>query len=393
MKKIQVKKFHGFSLIELVLAMALGLIILGALVSTFIVQRTTYDDNEQKVEMVQTARAALDMIGSELVMGGFNPTQSLQQVNGGAQDFTGIVYDTAQLEIRADLNGDGDIATGGGTDADAWTYDTNERIVYKLVGDTLNRKVGGAGASFQPFAENITTFAFEYLDLQGSATTSEADIRNVRITIVSRTEKAAIGKGYDETTMTSIFKIRNMGLKGGPAGGGGATTTTTTPTTTTSTELPTTTTTVEGETTTSTETTTTTTTSTTTTTNEPPPPVDEIISITPEECEEQIIGISLQQCTKTQNDYVLFRLYVSSDGSPVSDAVTTWYIDGVEQSNKIEPQGSGWYGNKALCNCGTYINTWICAVSNDKVKTFNLAVKVVLPSGCVITYSENYTSG
>ncbi|MDZ7696964.1 MAG: prepilin-type N-terminal cleavage/methylation domain-containing protein [Deltaproteobacteria bacterium] len=61
---------RGFTLIELLIAMALALVIITALSSAFISQRKTYAIQEQVSEMIQGARAAMDMIGRETKNGG-----------------------------------------------------------------------------------------------------------------------------------------------------------------------------------------------------------------------------------------------------------------------------------------------------------------------------------
>ncbi|MBC8246586.1 MAG: prepilin-type N-terminal cleavage/methylation domain-containing protein, partial [Deltaproteobacteria bacterium] len=81
-------KENGFTLVELLIAIAIGLLVLGVLVSTFIIQRKTYDVQEQLAEMVQNARAAMDIITREALMAGFNPS-------GAA--FNGIPYSAGQL--------------------------------------------------------------------------------------------------------------------------------------------------------------------------------------------------------------------------------------------------------------------------------------------------------
>ncbi len=69
-------KESGFTLVELLIAMTIGLIILAALSSTFLMQRKTYDIQEQIVEMVQTARAAMDMMTREIRMAGYGTPKS-----------------------------------------------------------------------------------------------------------------------------------------------------------------------------------------------------------------------------------------------------------------------------------------------------------------------------
>ncbi|MBL7208292.1 MAG: prepilin-type N-terminal cleavage/methylation domain-containing protein, partial [Desulfobacterales bacterium] len=102
----------GFTLVELLIAMTIGLIILAALSSTFLMQRKIYDVQEQIVEMVQTARAAMDMMTREIRMAGYDPT--------GA-GFDGITYDADQLEIKADM-----YQTNNTGNPDGDTDDSNE---------------------------------------------------------------------------------------------------------------------------------------------------------------------------------------------------------------------------------------------------------------------------
>lgn len=58
----------GLTLIELMVAMTVGMVVLGALTTTLILQRKAYAIQEQVVEMTQTARAAMDIIGREVRM-------------------------------------------------------------------------------------------------------------------------------------------------------------------------------------------------------------------------------------------------------------------------------------------------------------------------------------
>ena len=161
------RQAYGFSLVEVMIAMTIGLMVLGSLISSFLLQQKTYDVEEQVAEMVQNARAAMDMMVREIRMAGYNPT--------GAS-FDGIPYHTSQLQISADLDGDG--STGNLNEAIIYTYDVeNLRI----------NRTAGAGA--QPFAENIQSFIFDYLDAAGSATITSADIRQLQIAITARTAK------------------------------------------------------------------------------------------------------------------------------------------------------------------------------------------------------------
>ena len=191
-------KENGFTLVELLIAMTIGLIILAALSSTFLMQRKIYDVQEQIVEMVQTARAAMDMTTREIRMAGYNPADV---------SFDAIPYnaDSSIIDVYADLNGNGSIdTTSGSYEHITYLYDsTNNQI-------DRNTNTGGGN---QPFAENVQSFTFDYLDSAGSATTTTADIRQIRITITARTSKAdADYGGYRTHTLTSLITPRNLGL-------------------------------------------------------------------------------------------------------------------------------------------------------------------------------------
>jgi len=225
MLKSKINREKGFTLIELLIAMALALVIITALSSAFISQRKTYAVQEQVSEMIQNARAAMDMISREVKMAGFAPTgydnkfeapggtsqtsPLMQRRDPAAERFVGIPYDTTQFQIIADLTGDG------------VTDDDNEKIVYKYYDTTeypkqLKRKTGDAG-TFQPFAENIQSFSFQYLDSGGNTTSTVGNIRAIEITIEARTARAdpnythpTWGNGYRTYTLTSYVTPPNL---------------------------------------------------------------------------------------------------------------------------------------------------------------------------------------
>ncbi|MDY6836476.1 MAG: prepilin-type N-terminal cleavage/methylation domain-containing protein [Thermodesulfobacteriota bacterium] len=190
----------GFTLIELLVAMAISSIVLSAIVATFVVQRKSYMAQEQMSEMTQTARAAMDMIGREVRMAGYDPTRV---------GIVGIAYNASKLQIQADLRGDG---TSDVPDGD--TNDPNENITYKHYDRThqIKRKTGRG--YFQPFAENIQDFTFAYLNSDGHITTTTADIRQIRITITARTSmpdpKYPGNNGYRTYTLVSLITPSNL---------------------------------------------------------------------------------------------------------------------------------------------------------------------------------------
>ncbi len=184
----------GFTLTELLIAMAISGIILGTIGGTFIIQRKSFGIQEQVTEMIQTARASMDMITREVRMAGYDPA--------GA-GFVGIPYNSSQLQIIADL--DGDASTAG----------PNENITYSYDGTNL-RIVRNTGGGNQPFAENVQGFTFEYLDTSGVASSITANIRQIKITITTRTGKPdpnySANGGFRTYTLTSLITPRNLAL-------------------------------------------------------------------------------------------------------------------------------------------------------------------------------------
>lgn len=204
MPNLSVKTSRGLTLIELMLALSIGMIVLGALTAMFVLQRKAYSNQEQIIEMTQIARAAMDMIGREARMSGyFNPANPMQRDSFAAPNFVGIPATLSRLEILADLSGDGD------------TNDANEHIIYTF--DSANRMIRrNTGGGAQPFAENIQAFSFALLDGEGNPVTTEAAIQKIRITITARTVKADSddpGSGAGTFTLVEDVFPRNLGLR------------------------------------------------------------------------------------------------------------------------------------------------------------------------------------
>ena len=217
---------RGFTLVELLIAMTLALIVLTSISSAFISQRKTFNSQEQVTEMIQGARAALDMISREVRMAGYAPTGydsqfeddptvaqtalKMQRTDSTAARFVGIPYSATQLQVLADI--DDDAGTGVG-DGDA--SDTHENITYTY--DSANKQIDrNTGAGAQPFAENIQAFTFLCYDEFGTATTTTADIRQIDITITARTSKPdpdyGQNGGYRAYTLNSYVTPPNLGL-------------------------------------------------------------------------------------------------------------------------------------------------------------------------------------
>jgi len=221
---------RGFTLVELLIAMAVGLIVLGAVYALFTAQSKHLANQELLTEMHQNARIAMGIMAQEISMAGYNQTTAptITAVNrctgtttAATNPCIGITYagnDT--IKFAADLNGNGSITPDDPSDGD----NANENIAYdadlSLGVKSLRRnsKYTKSGSSYQPVVENVESLNFIYYDGAGSITANLANIRSVKITIVTRTAKDdpsytdANGHHHHHYTLSSFCVIRNLGL-------------------------------------------------------------------------------------------------------------------------------------------------------------------------------------
>jgi type IV pilus assembly protein PilW len=158
----------GFTLVELMLAMAVGGIVMGAVMTSFLSQHRSYLVQDEVVEMQQNARVALELLTRDIRSAGYDPN------NLGA-DIT--VAGGNNLVFTRD-DGAGALEAINYTLVDAYvTEGRNDGVV-----DDLGRDEGGG---LQPVAENIEQLEFRYLDEDGNVTANLADIRALQISILA----------------------------------------------------------------------------------------------------------------------------------------------------------------------------------------------------------------
>jgi type IV pilus assembly protein PilW len=184
---------RGFTLVEMVIAMAVGLIVLFLLYDLFEAESKQYNTQEAIVEMQQNARAAMDMLTTEARMAGYDPTSAAAAgINAFAAN---------SLTFTQDLNGDKDVT------------DPNETITYAYNAGNM-RITRDTGGGAQPFAENIEALNFTYFNAAGGAAATAADIRLIRIMIRARTSRRdpdyTTNGGFRTFTLTSDVTPRNL---------------------------------------------------------------------------------------------------------------------------------------------------------------------------------------
>jgi type IV pilus assembly protein PilW len=152
----------GFTLTELLVAMAITGIVAGAIFTAFLSQNKSYVVQDQVAEMQQNLRAAMYIMLREIRMAGYDPTH---KAGAGIPE-----ANSTRINITMDIN-------GNNGDGDGDCNDSNENITYGFsntndadhdgIADKgaadLGRKTGsGRGSGFQPVAENIEAIGFAY---------------------------------------------------------------------------------------------------------------------------------------------------------------------------------------------------------------------------------------
>ncbi|MCX5831046.1 MAG: prepilin-type N-terminal cleavage/methylation domain-containing protein [Deltaproteobacteria bacterium] len=228
---------RGFTLVELMIAMTVGLVVLGAVYALFTVQSKHLANQEQLAELHQNARVAMDMMVREISMAGYNqrnaatiaaatpevPRCTNALVTAGTS-CVGITYaggDT--IKFTADRDGSGSITpddpTTGDNDNENVAYDIN--LSMSIMSLRRNSKYTKSGSSYQPVVEYVHSLLFEYYDgaTPPATTAILANIRMVKITIVTRAANVdpnytdpTYGDHYRRYTLSAFAFPRNLAL-------------------------------------------------------------------------------------------------------------------------------------------------------------------------------------
>ena len=222
---------QGFTMIELLVAMVVALLAMGAIYSTFLNQQKSYVTQQETAAMHQNIRAASFYMEKEIRMAGCDPTGS----------GTPGILSANQTLIRFTE----DVTDGAGGDPDGDVTDLNEDITYSLDANrnlirTINYIDGGGANAVERsvVAQNIDAIDFVYLNNSSPPApiafpvADPSAIRSVEITIVARTGNSTLaspnnntyvnqqgatfftapGDNVSRRRLTYSIKCRNLGL-------------------------------------------------------------------------------------------------------------------------------------------------------------------------------------
>ncbi len=184
------RKPNGFTLLELMIAMALSGVVAAGVYVAFSSQQRTQIDQQLTADLQQNARAALYILQREIRMAGFDPTWHDADHDGTddrrrsdgidndcdkqhdlddpgndeADDVAGIAEAASnRIRIRLDREGDSDFCAGDNLVAFGFPKKADRnRDGIADAGATQLKRGYGRSALNQPVAENIQAVAFAY---------------------------------------------------------------------------------------------------------------------------------------------------------------------------------------------------------------------------------------
>ena len=195
---------RGFSLIELMVAMAMACIVLAAIYSLHTALMKSYTTQNAAADAQEAMRAGVDLMAEDILMAGFDPT--------GAGVFGIQAADPINIHFTSDRNMNGAI---DGSDLEEIRYFWNgTQLIQELYGDNTTDDV---------LVDNVTGLTFTYFD--GGVAPSQlvptfpatdldaAQLAAIRTIEVSMTVQAPAGRDKPvERTYTTRFRVRNLDL-------------------------------------------------------------------------------------------------------------------------------------------------------------------------------------
>ena len=198
----------GYTLIEVMLVMAIFAIVLGGIYTVFTSVNRSCTNNEVSAEVMQHMRTGIGFMEQDIRMAGLDRFDS---ANAGFEWVLSSYPTQTGLRFTADRNLDGAI-----NDAAL----EPERITYRY--DAGNQRLeqcldeGTAAEDWDTVAENVTNFQFSYFDeddLPIAAPVSNADTPRIRTVQVSMTIQQPAGRLEPvNRTLTKRILCRNTGF-------------------------------------------------------------------------------------------------------------------------------------------------------------------------------------
>jgi type IV pilus assembly protein PilW len=195
----------AFTLVELLVALAMASMFMAATMTIADMSIKTYAAQERVSDAQQSLRAAMDLMIRDIRMAGYDP----MAVSHGPTPGIGIIAATGtMLQISADLNADRQ--DNGGIENLTYFCDAQGRRLRQQEGPkpavTLDRMRNKTYP--QTFIENVSALEFSYYDGQNEPTTEIEEIVSVVVSLT--VENKNNGGDTFRRTLTARINCRNL---------------------------------------------------------------------------------------------------------------------------------------------------------------------------------------
>lgn len=201
---------RGYTLVEMVVSIAVGLVIIGAVFAAVNMGQKSTTNVGRKVAAHQDARAALELMSLEIQMASFNPAAATGiwmaptcTAASTSQTYKGIQAASATaITVEADVNENSVIGgTGNPNEIITYTYDSTNQYITRSTNCGGNQPfLGDTVASGRPRAVRVintsTVPVFRYFNSQGTEIAAAGlpagipNIARIDITLWVETEDA-----------------------------------------------------------------------------------------------------------------------------------------------------------------------------------------------------------
>lgn len=193
----------GFSLVELLMALATSTIVLGAIYSVFTITNKNITTQNVAANMQQTLRSAIGLMARDIRLAGLDPV--------GTGSFG--IQEAAQLKIRFTL----DSLDSGTGDFNGTVDETNsEKVTYEFLNGQIIQTLyeGTPSENSAVLINSIDAMYFSYLDADANDLGNPvADLDLIRTVVIYIKVKEPAGRDEPvERTLTRKVECRNLGF-------------------------------------------------------------------------------------------------------------------------------------------------------------------------------------
>ena len=189
----KVRPAAGFTVIEVLMVIAILSIAFGTIYKSFEQLSRSYTKENVKAGIQQGARIAVEFMVQDIRMAGLDPLGTADA--GMSTGLTGQLPVTNWIEFTADVNFDGDVDMGDTFEYIKYYLDDNKLWQRNYIGDEV-------------MLDNVTDLTFTYLNSEDMTTTDVNEIRSVIISLTM--EKPAGPAGTISRTYTTTVRCRNL---------------------------------------------------------------------------------------------------------------------------------------------------------------------------------------